>query len=289
MTRRTAGEFNPSYAKEILEIEYEENLLTQLLYDSFVQGNTQSVLADFQVLLVGKKIKQLSVVVQSEDDFILDLPWEFLAAKLAQVEQDELNGEVALEEISIFRSINFSQENPSLEYLSPLGAPLKLLFIAALPENSSMESKMLAIEEEQQKLIDSIGQLESNARPKIVVEWLSAANLRSIREALQARSHDIIHISGHGAFQKDKQLGTLILEDESGNERSIDGKVLGEIIESFPSVKLIIINACETARGGSNSFVGKLSQVGVPVVVGMQISNSRFCSHFFYCSNFITV
>jgi hypothetical protein len=108
----------------------------------------------------------------------------------------------------------FKRQGPTAQQ-----APLKLLFIPALPENLPERSKLLEIE--QRKIIEAVRGLETtgNERPKLVMEILDSADLNEIEKALEARSRDIVHISGLGAYVADVKHGILHLEDENGDER----------------------------------------------------------------------
>ncbi len=118
----------------------------------------------------------------------------------------------------------FNRQGPTAE-----AAPIKLLFIPALPENLSERGKMLEIEEEQKKIIDAVRRLEAtgNERPKLVMEILDCANLDEIKAALAARSHDIVHISGHGKFVETDKKGILMMENEDGDQQEVTGYELG--------------------------------------------------------------
>lgn len=83
-----------------------------------------------------------------------------------------------------------------------------MLFITALPENLSERDKLLEIEDEQRKLIEAVGKLEATGSPpKIITEFLDNAALEEINAALSARRHDIVHLSGHGAYLAHVQQG----------------------------------------------------------------------------------
>ncbi|MBK9488265.1 MAG: CHAT domain-containing protein [Haliscomenobacter sp.] len=151
-------------------------------------------------------------------------------------------------------------------------APLKMLFVTALPENLNERSKLLEIEEEQKRLIDAIGSFEATGgEPKIVIEFLDTASLAEISEALRKHQHDIVHISGHGSYQKQVKQGVLHLEDEDGNHREVLGGELGETLRQHQCVKLLILSACETAMAG-NGVVEQLAEFGLPSIVAMRFS-----------------
>jgi len=154
-------------------------------------------------------------------------------------------------------------------------APLKMLFITALPENLDERGKMLQIEEEQTRLIQSIGALEATGdkKPKIVIEFLENASLDELDKALKARQHDIVHISGHGAYHAAENKGVLYFENEDGDEVQVAGAALGETLRQHACVKLLILSACETAIAGKEGGVTEqVAEFGVPSIVAMRFA-----------------
>ncbi|MCY7330787.1 MAG: CHAT domain-containing protein, partial [Saprospiraceae bacterium] len=154
-------------------------------------------------------------------------------------------------------------------------APLKMLFITALPDDLGEGSKMLQIEEEQTRLIRAIGALEATGdkKPKIVIEFLENASLTELDKALTARHHDMVHISGHGGFNPNDKKGVLYFENEDGDEAKITGAQLGKVLEKHGCVKLLVLSACETAIAGAEGGVTEqAAEYGVPTIVAMRFA-----------------
>ena len=84
------------------------------------------------------------------------------------------------------------------------------------------------------------------------------------------REYHIVHFMGHGEF--DGKNGALVFDD-----RQISGEHFSTMIARESSVRLIVLNACNTARTGTqvgiDPFAGVASSLvmkGLPAVVAMQ-------------------
>jgi hypothetical protein len=179
----------------------EEKQLISLLFDTFFTGDILTVCRDFVELLEKRKIEELFLAISVDDTQIVNLPFEmvipgFFPEKLGQIRQS-----LAVNHFGLVRTLEKDLGQFDMQGKVPSAAPLKMLFVTALPENMGEENKMLEIEEEQKRLIDAIGSFEATGgQPKIVIEFLDTASLAEISEALQKHQHDILHISGHGSY-----------------------------------------------------------------------------------------
>jgi tetratricopeptide (TPR) repeat protein len=255
---------------ESLRLE-EEQLIT-LLFDTFFTRDILTVCRDFVELLEKRKIEELLLAISVDDTQIVNLPFEmviprFFPEKLGQVRQS-----LAVNHFGLVRTLEKDLDQFDMQGKVPSAAPLKMLFVTALPENMGEENKMLEIEEEQKRLIDAIGSFEATGgQPKIVIEFLDTASLAEISEALQKHQHDILHISGHGSYNPEVNQGVLHLENEDGNHCQVLGSELGETLRKHQCVKLLILSACETAIAG-NGVVEQLAEFGLPAIIAMRFS-----------------
>ena len=256
-------------------IEALENKLAQQIFQTFFAGDIGKACADFIQLLEEQRIEELLLAISADDETIVNLPFEMVLPLLFPPKLGEAKKSLAINNFGLVRT-----KVPSLEAFKVQGdhataAPLKMLFITALPENLDERGKMRQIEEEQTRLIQSIGALEATGdqQPKIVIEFLENASLAELDKALHARQHDIVHISGHGAYHAAENKGVLYFENEDGDEEQISGKALGETLRQHQCVKLLILSACETAIAGSEGGVTEQAAVfGVPSIVAMRFA-----------------
>lgn len=207
-----------------------------------------------------------------DDTQIVNLPFEMVIPRFFPEKLGQIRQSLAVNHFGLVRTLEKALEQFDVQGKVPSAAPLKMLFVTALPENMGEENKMLEIEEEQKRLIDAIGSFEATGgQPKIVIEFLDTASLAEINEALQKHQHDILHISGHGSYNPEANQGVLHLENEDGNHCEVLGKELGETFRQHQCVKLLILSACETAIAG-NGVVEQLAEFGLPSIIAMRFS-----------------
>lgn len=272
-TRRFSGPNLKNYiTAPPLPPKDEEALLANMLYDYFIKGDIKEVVDDFLQFLQERRINELLPVVMSEDVAIRQLPWEMIIAPCFQLLAPKIH--LANNQFGLIRTLAKSVEEFSLSTQQPTAAPIKFLFVTALPEDLSERGKMLEIEQEQKKLIDAIGDYEATGtqKPKIVIEFLDTASLKEIHTALTKREHHIVHISGHGSFNKETKQGILHLEDDDGNHIEVNGSELAEYLRGHQSIRLLTLSACETAAAGEKDTLEQLTASGIPTIIGMRYS-----------------
>jgi tetratricopeptide (TPR) repeat protein len=250
----------------------EEDQLSQILFDTFFKGDILTVCQDFVALLEKQKIEELLLAISVNDTAVVNLPFEMVIPQFFPVKLAQPRESLAVDHFGLVRTLEKDLASFDMQGKTSSAAPLKMLFVTALPENMDERDKLLEIEEEQKRLINAIGSFEATGgQPKIVIEFLDTASLHEIGEALRKHQHDILHISGHGSYQKDVKQGVLHLEDEEGNHCEVTGAALGEALRGHQCVKLLILSACETAIAG-NGVVEQLAEFGLPAIVAMRFS-----------------
>jgi hypothetical protein len=84
----------------------------------------------------------------------------------------------------------------------------------------------------------------------------------------------ILHFIGHGDFNDEKSVGELYFEDDQGRSAPVAADRLATALRDHPSVRLVILNACEGARASrTDPFAGTaqtLIRAGIPAVIAMQ-------------------
>jgi tetratricopeptide (TPR) repeat protein len=249
-------------------IQAAENALAQQLFQTFFSGVIGEACKRFIQLLEEQRIEELLLAIATDDETVINLPFEMVLPLLFPPKLGEAKKSLAINNFGLVRTKITSLDAFNMQGKHASAAPLKMLFITALPENLDERGKMLQIEEEQARLIAQIG----DTQPKIVIEFLENASLAELDKALRARQHDIIHISGHGAYHAAKNQGVLYFEDENGDEEQISGKALGETLRQHNCVKLLVLSACETAVAGSEGGVTEQVAGYVPSIVAMRFA-----------------
>ena len=204
---------------------------------------------------------RIKLHIDPEDESLAQLaslPWEYLYRK----------------ETRDF--LNLSRFTPIVRYLDvprpytplPLKPPLRILVVIASPERYTpldLARERRLIEQSWAKMGD------------VQVDFMDHATISNLHERLSCESYHVLHYMGHGDFDEASGQGVLVLEDEQGQGTMMHGSTLGVLLRDVPSLRLVFLNACETARvakeRGLDPFAGVASALvmaGIPAVVAMQ-------------------
>jgi len=100
--------------------------------------------------------------------------------------------------------------------------------------------------------------------------------LDGVRKALLEHECHVLHFMGHGELMEDATKGILWFESvlvPDAGER-IRGEDLANKLADIPSLRLVVLNACESARTGPASLLAGVASAlvlgGLPAVVAMQ-------------------
>ncbi len=183
-----------------------------------------------------------------------DLPWEYLL----RPDDGAFLGLSRGTAIVRYLSLPLPSERPLL----PL--PLRILAITAAPRGE----QELALDQEMSAL-----HAAWRAVPGVEVEHLPDATLDALRQALLERECHVLHFMGHGGLGLAGE-GMLCFEDGDGGVRAVSGPELAQQLRDFKSLRLVVLNACDSARAvAAAPFTGAataLLQAGVPAVLAMQ-------------------
>lgn len=189
------------------------------------------------------------------------LPWEFLF--------DEDEGDY----------VSLNQDTPLTRYLEldrpqtalTIPPPIRILGMVASPRDLAA----LDVAQEQQRMAAAIDHLVESRTVELT--WLPGQTLQALDTALRDSGHEwhIFHFIGHGGFDAQRGEGLLALVDErDGNQHLFPARNLGRLFARHPSIRLIVLNACEGARASETNLFSSVGAVlaerGVPAVVSMQ-------------------
>lgn len=193
---------------------------------------------------------------------LADLPWEFLYAR------------------DLGRFLALSDETPVLRYLELaqaerlLAVPPPLRIAAVVSDPSDVEK--LAVEQEWTRLQGALA--DRQAQQMVELVRLDQPTLAALQSALRRGEVHVLHFIGHGFFDAAGGEGGLVFEDEARRSRRVSAGQLGTLLHDHRALRLVFLNACEGARGGSTlPFAGvaqKLVQQQVPAVLAMQFAIS---------------
>lgn len=140
--------------------------------------------------------------------------------------------------------------------------PLKAL--VAIPSGSGLEA-----DRERATLLRATRKLKDAFQLRFLTGNVTRSTLS---DALLEEQYHIFHFIGHGVFENDR--GYLIFNGENGRDDPIDDEVFARFFLNEPSMKLVILNACEGAKvSSSRPMVGlapKLVERGIPAVIAHQ-------------------
>ncbi|MDQ5850570.1 MAG: CHAT domain-containing protein [Chloroflexota bacterium] len=207
---------------------------------------------------------------------LADVPWEYLYDATAQ------------------RFLCLSTQTPVVRYLElpervqpfRVKPPLRILVMIASPA----DYPQLDVEREWRQLCVALDDLQG--RQLITLDLLETATQPALQRRLRQGEFHIFHYIGHGAFDQQAQNGMLIMEDEAKQSMPVSSRNLATLLRDEPSLRLVVLNACEGAvTSTTDQFAGtaqRLVQQGIPAVVAMQFAITDQAAiafgHTFYAS-----
>jgi hypothetical protein len=107
------------------------------------------------------------------------------------------------------------------------------------------------------------------------IEPLPRATPEKLQRRLAEGRVDVLHFIGHGAFDADSREGSVLMEDAAGRPRPLAFESFRQIV-CRRGLRLVFLNACETARGARSDWnrgvAPALVAAGLPAVVANQYS-----------------
>jgi hypothetical protein len=148
--------------------------------------------------------------------------------------------------------------------------PLRILMLVSSPDDLPSH-RVLDYEREQELMLKALDPLLQQG--KAVLEIPDEGSLDTLREYLDLDEYHVLHLSGHAAFVEGRGA-SFQLEDRDGQGASVSAEELARLLMNYPSLRLVFLSGCETARTSDyNAYAGlaqHLLSCGVPMVVGMQ-------------------
>jgi hypothetical protein len=185
------------------------------------------------------------------------LPWELIY----NLETKDFLGR--LRHISVVRFLPVARPP-----LPPFVGPLKVLVVMAGPS----DLPKLNLEAEWEKIW-----ADFEKHPEISVTAIQQPSLADLRKELLEETWHVLHFIGHGGFDDQSGDGTVCLVGPDGKTEEVTGTILGEHLKSLPDLRLVFLNACDTAmiprRNGQDAYrstATALIKAGAPAVIAMQ-------------------
>ncbi len=200
----------------------------------------------------------LRIRLHLDDATLAALPWEFFY----DATHDDF--------------LCLSTQTPVVRYLdvgqpvAPLAvrAPLRVLGVIASP--SELESLDVALE--RQRVDRALAELVNAGIVELV--WLEGQTWRDVQRAMRRGPWHVVHFVGHGGYDARREEGVIWLADDDGTARALAAGDLARLIADRRDLRLVLLNACESARPGAldifSSTASALVRRGLPAVIAMQ-------------------
>jgi formylglycine-generating enzyme required for sulfatase activity len=200
----------------------------------------------------------LRVKLRIQEPTLAALPWEFL--------YDAQRGEYVCLSVHtpLVRYLELPQSTPALR----VAPPLSILGVIANP--SDLEA--LDVEREKERVERAVAPLR--ARGLLQLTWLAGQTWRDLQRAMRGGPWHVLHFVGHGGFDAHADEGLVVLVGEDGRRQYLHATQLGRLLADHSTLRLVLLNACEGARGGVHdefsSTAAALVRRGIPAVLAMQ-------------------
>jgi len=151
----------------------------------------------------------------------------------------------------------------------PVAPPLRILGICI----QATDLGGLDVAEEQRRMSEALRALQAQGRVELT--WLEGQTSDDLQRAMRRGPWHILHFIGHGGFDVLRDEGLILLADEQGKAAPLAATQLARLLQrQRSSLRLVLLNACEGARGGQqdrfSSTAATLVGSGIPAVLAMQ-------------------
>lgn len=199
----------------------------------------------------------MRILLDTDGPQVSAIPWEFIVDPHARDDYLALR-------VSIARAPHLIGPAPS----SRVALPLRVLGVSARP----VDLPELDAQREREDISKAF---RHRLTPGDVhIEWLPEDRWTDLAEAIRSYPWHVLHIMSHGGFDPETGSGYVQLSGDDGTARPISAVDLARLISENPSLRLVVLNACESAvsspEGVFTSTAAKLVREGVPAVVAMQ-------------------
>ncbi|HSG40314.1 MAG TPA: CHAT domain-containing protein [Thermoanaerobaculia bacterium] len=202
--------------------------------------------------------EELRLRLMLNDPEIWNWPWEFL--------HDGKSSRGFLAVVPGMPLVRYIEHSGRVRPLR-VRPPIHILAVSSSPSGVAQ----LSVKEELDDLEKSLEPLRQDGW--VTFERLERATRETLLRKLKDETFHVLHFVGHSTFDAD-QGGRVLLESESGSPDPIGSQDLSLLLKVPRRLRLIVLNACEGARGDrSDDFAGlaqNLVKNGFPAVIAMR-------------------
>jgi WD40 repeat protein len=229
----------------------------QNLFDALLAGEVRSRY-DVSLSRAEQQGKRLRLKLRIQPPELAALPWEYL--------YDPRKGEY----------LCLARSTPIVRYLELAGTsqplavkpPLRILGMISSPAG------LPPLDVAREKLRMEEATRELRARGLVELAWLKGSTWRDLQRALRRGPWHIFHFLGHGGFDTDADEGLVALAHPDGETHRLHATALGRLLADHFPLRMVLLNACEGARGSEREVFSSTAAVlvrrGIPAVLAMQ-------------------
>jgi hypothetical protein len=215
----------------------------------------------------------LEVVFTPGLDWIADKPWELA--------WDPSRRRFLADDAVLVRGVFGA---PPSTAPAPGRGPLHVLVALAEPSDAAP----VATRQEAAAIRAALGPLVKAGLVRL--EVLASTSPAGLHKRLSAGRVDVLHFVGHGDFDEKEKTGSLFLVDARGRSLAVDTDRVLRLLTGR-ALKLVVLNACETGRGGRTDFLSgvapALAAGGIPAILANQYkvldaSATAFARHLYW-------
>jgi CheY-like chemotaxis protein len=226
----------------------------------------------FDALLVGEVRSRYDVSLQTanQQDDGLRLRLRFHAPELAALPWEFMYDSRRSEYMCLCQNtpiVRCPELPQPIESLT-VAPPLRVLGMVASPSDLSR----LKIDLEKQRVEAALQDLQEKGL--VYLEWLEGGTWRHLQRMMRRGSWHIFHFIGHGGFDRHSDEGLIALVDDTGKSHSLHATQIGRLLANHHSLRLVLLNTCEGARGSEHDIFSSTASIlvrrGIPAVIAMQ-------------------
>lgn len=239
---------------------HEEQIVQQFGRDLFEALFTNEIRNRYDVSLreAAHQTKGLRLKFRIRSPELAALPWEYLYDK-------RINEYISLSRITPI--VRYPELPQSIQLLT-VTLPLRILGMVASPG----ELSPLNVKDEKQRVEEAVESLQQKGL--VELKWLAGQTWRDLQQEMCGGPWHVFHYIGHGGFNPNTDEGFIALADQQGHKHHSSASQLSRLLADHTSLRLVLLNSCEGARGSEHDLFSSIASVlvrrGIPAVIAMQ-------------------
>ena len=215
----------------------------------------------------------VSVVVESSDATIQQIPWEILHHP-----EHGFLGRSPRFALSRRKTQTAKKKTPRPHQKGPL----RVLLFTSLPDDLDAERGRLNVEEEQAQFLEAM--LPAVTAGRVDLKVPDDGRFATLKQMLREFQPHVLILSGHGMFMKpttsvedSTPFAVFQFETDTGGSDFVNGSQLAEAMSGGLPLECVVLSACQSAMTVPSDELNlglawRLSSVGIPHVIGMRES-----------------